>query len=391
VSVSDAAPLPRLGEVFFDVRGNSRSMRLSWYADTGVAVFSIWQAGMCTGTFRLPMADLSRMIGILERGPAPQGRGRPPVRGPRQEDNRGPEPDDPDWYHGPGGEEPARPGAAGNPGGYGAERSAEYGRSGRRADQGRGERGPADYSAAGYGRPGQDAAADLHDADFEAGYEPTGGYAPVGYGGPDRADDTRAHGSGYGPAGQPGSDDYPGQGYPADYGRNELAEDGGYRHGYEQGGYEQAGYEQAGYEQAGYEQAGYEQGGYEQPGYEPGGYGSDGFEQAGYGPGGYTGTDADYRTGEYPGYPQDRRRDPDRGYAETDDPGYRDERFMPPYVADGGQTYPNDNPGPGRGYPGDIGDTAYPADRRSVSRSERYPEPSAAEEAYSYGAEYRHR
>ena len=27
-----------------DVRGNSRTMRLSWYAETGVAVFSIWRA-----------------------------------------------------------------------------------------------------------------------------------------------------------------------------------------------------------------------------------------------------------------------------------------------------------------------------------------------------------
>ena len=62
MSASDAAPLPRLGEVFFDVRGNSRSMRLSWYADTGVAVLSIWQGGMCTGTFRLAIADLPRMV-----------------------------------------------------------------------------------------------------------------------------------------------------------------------------------------------------------------------------------------------------------------------------------------------------------------------------------------
>ena len=35
MSASDAAPLPRLGEVFFDVRGSSRSMRLSWYAEFG--------------------------------------------------------------------------------------------------------------------------------------------------------------------------------------------------------------------------------------------------------------------------------------------------------------------------------------------------------------------
>src|SRR5205809_3277779 len=66
---SDAAPLPRLGEVFFDVRGESRTMRLSWYADTGVAVFSIWQGGTCTGTFRLPIADLPRMVEALRRGP----------------------------------------------------------------------------------------------------------------------------------------------------------------------------------------------------------------------------------------------------------------------------------------------------------------------------------
>src|SRR5437016_14533180 len=68
MSASDAAPLPRLGEVFFDVRGSTRSMRLSWYADTGIAVFSIWQGGTCTGTFRLPMDDLPRLMDSLHRG-----------------------------------------------------------------------------------------------------------------------------------------------------------------------------------------------------------------------------------------------------------------------------------------------------------------------------------
>lgn len=81
MSASDAAPLPRLGEVFFDVRGNARSMRLSWYADTGVAVFSIWQAGTCTGTFRLPMSDLARMIETLRGGPDEL----PPPPGPQAE------------------------------------------------------------------------------------------------------------------------------------------------------------------------------------------------------------------------------------------------------------------------------------------------------------------
>ncbi len=90
MSASDAAPLPRLGEVFFDVRGNSRSMRLSWYADTGVAVFSIWQGGTCTGTFRLPMDDLARMIEALRRGPQGGQRaardGAPPSRAAASQD-----------------------------------------------------------------------------------------------------------------------------------------------------------------------------------------------------------------------------------------------------------------------------------------------------------------
>jgi hypothetical protein len=68
MSASDAAPLPRLGEVFFDVRGSSRSMRLSWYADTGISVFSVWQGGTCTGTFRLPREELPRLIEALHRG-----------------------------------------------------------------------------------------------------------------------------------------------------------------------------------------------------------------------------------------------------------------------------------------------------------------------------------
>jgi hypothetical protein len=68
MSASDAAPLPRPGEAFFDARGSSRSMRLSWYADTSMSVFSIWQGGTCTGTFRLPQEELPRLIDALQRG-----------------------------------------------------------------------------------------------------------------------------------------------------------------------------------------------------------------------------------------------------------------------------------------------------------------------------------
>ncbi len=78
MSVSDAAPLPRAGEVFFDIRGNSRCMRLSWYADTGVAVFSIWQGSQCTGTFRLPIDELPRMVETLRTGPGAGSAGAAP-------------------------------------------------------------------------------------------------------------------------------------------------------------------------------------------------------------------------------------------------------------------------------------------------------------------------
>jgi hypothetical protein len=288
------------------------------------------------------MADLSRMIGILERGPAPQGRGRSPVSAPRQGEDSGSESD---WYYEPGGGEAARPGAGASPAGYAADRTSEYGRSGHGADYGRSERRPADYDAGGYRHAGR-READHHEADFGPGHEPESGYDPVGYGGAERGDDSRYYCDGYAQAGQPGGEGYPAEGYAADYGRDEFADDGGYGRGY---------------------------------------------QQPGYGPGGYAGNQTDYRTGEFPDYPDDRRAGSDRGYADTDDAGYRDERFVAPHVADGGQTYPNDNLAPGPGYPGNIGEPGYPADRRPVSRSERYLEPPAAEEAYSYGAEHRHR
>jgi hypothetical protein len=408
MSVSDPAPLPRLGEVFFDVRGNSRSMRLSWYADTGVAVFSIWQAGMCTGTFRLPIADLSRMIEILERGPAPRGRGHAPVSAAQQGEERG---SDADWYYGPAGEEAARPGSAG-PGGYGAEHPADYNRSGYEADYGQGERGPAEYGA-GYGRG---RAADHSDADLDpAGYGAPGSYRPAADYGP--ADHGPAD---YGPADYGAADYGPADHGPADYGATDYGATG---ERYRGGGYSPAGqagsgeYQAHGYP-AEYEQGDHAEGGGYRRGYEPGGY-----ESGGYGSGGYGAADAEYRTGEYSDLPGERRPGSDRGYlpgdyddrqefrtsdhrradggfrrgeenqlgTETDGSTYRHERFVAPYADDGGPAYPNDNPARPSGYPGDFGDGGYPADRRPVSPSDRYPEPAPPEEAYSYGADYRYR
>jgi len=157
MSASDAAPLPRLGEVYFDVRGESRSMRLSWYADTGVAVFSIWQGGTCTGTFRLPIADLPRMVEALQRGPHGDARD---AGGP-QDDRRATE------LHSMPGQQGGTGHGAGHgagrygPGGYG---SGDYGRTGQRD---RPDRGLAPEPDTGYSDPG-----------FRAGSP--GGYARTG-------------------------------------------------------------------------------------------------------------------------------------------------------------------------------------------------------------------
>lgn len=167
MSASDAAPLPRLGEVFFDVRGSSRSMRLSWYADTDVAVFSIWQGGMCTGTFRLPMGDLSRMIEILQRGPtgyAESGDGadyRDDYAGARDSAHAGAD-------YGSG---------AYRPGDLGA---AEYGPG----EYGPGEYEPGRYGPDDYGEPGYADPAYRNDRYRDAGH-PTESYRPGDYGPPD--------------------------------------------------------------------------------------------------------------------------------------------------------------------------------------------------------------
>ncbi|MBC6462703.1 hypothetical protein [Actinomadura sp. HBU206391] len=75
--MSGATPLPRVGEVFFDARGEDRALRLSWHPEPGVMVFSFWNRGVCTSTFRLPAAEVPALLETLAQGvPAPEPRGR---------------------------------------------------------------------------------------------------------------------------------------------------------------------------------------------------------------------------------------------------------------------------------------------------------------------------
>ena len=64
-SLEIQAPSPRLGKVFFDARGDNRSMRVSLVADSRIAVISTWQGSTCTGTFRLSREEIPRLTDAL--------------------------------------------------------------------------------------------------------------------------------------------------------------------------------------------------------------------------------------------------------------------------------------------------------------------------------------
>jgi hypothetical protein len=55
---------------FFDPRSPERRMSVSAHPDEDVVVVSLWQGQRCTGTFRLPTADSSRLIATLADGMA---------------------------------------------------------------------------------------------------------------------------------------------------------------------------------------------------------------------------------------------------------------------------------------------------------------------------------
>lgn len=61
--------LPTQGEVFEDVRGQGRTLRVSWHGADGVVVLSMWRESECTGSFRLPVSDLPDLLRALTDGP----------------------------------------------------------------------------------------------------------------------------------------------------------------------------------------------------------------------------------------------------------------------------------------------------------------------------------
>jgi hypothetical protein len=62
-------PLPTAGEVFLDARGSQRALRVTWHGEADLVVLSLWHRGTCTGTFRLPVAEVADLIAVLQDGP----------------------------------------------------------------------------------------------------------------------------------------------------------------------------------------------------------------------------------------------------------------------------------------------------------------------------------
>jgi hypothetical protein len=72
-----ANPLPKQGDVFFDYRRPDRSLRISRHPDAGVVVLSIWNGGVCQGTFQLPGDQVDMFVEALRNTSPPDAVSQP--------------------------------------------------------------------------------------------------------------------------------------------------------------------------------------------------------------------------------------------------------------------------------------------------------------------------
>jgi hypothetical protein len=63
--MGEVLPMPAVGDVFADVRGDDRTMRVSYHQDRGVVVVSLWAGVVCRGSFRLAAGEVGRLAAVL--------------------------------------------------------------------------------------------------------------------------------------------------------------------------------------------------------------------------------------------------------------------------------------------------------------------------------------
>ena len=63
-----ARPLPAVGSVFFDARGDDRALRVSWHPEADLVVLSVWRDNVCAASFRLAVEEVPELIELLRTG-----------------------------------------------------------------------------------------------------------------------------------------------------------------------------------------------------------------------------------------------------------------------------------------------------------------------------------
>ena len=63
-----ARPLPEVGSIFLDARGDDRALRVSWHSEADLVVLSLWRDNLCAASFRLSIDEVPDLIAMLRRG-----------------------------------------------------------------------------------------------------------------------------------------------------------------------------------------------------------------------------------------------------------------------------------------------------------------------------------
>ncbi|MFI7214143.1 hypothetical protein [Micromonospora maritima] len=63
--MGEVRPMPGFGDLFTDLRGEDRTLRVSYHPDRGAVVLSLWSGPRCRGSFRLAEADVERFLALL--------------------------------------------------------------------------------------------------------------------------------------------------------------------------------------------------------------------------------------------------------------------------------------------------------------------------------------
>ncbi|WP_139338040.1 hypothetical protein [Micromonospora avicenniae] len=63
--MGEVLPMPSLGDLFADTRGEDRMMRVSYHPEREAVVLSVWGGGVCRASFRMPIGDVPRLLALL--------------------------------------------------------------------------------------------------------------------------------------------------------------------------------------------------------------------------------------------------------------------------------------------------------------------------------------